>query len=65
MSYKIITDTCCDFPAQMYQQLDLGLVNLSVRFQGEEKQSYDELMTACAPEKLPPPPLSTPMAGHR
>lgn len=43
MSYKIITDTCCDFPAQMYQQLDLGLVNLSVRFQGEEKQSYDEL----------------------
>ncbi len=43
MSYKIITDTCCDFPAQMYQQLDLGVVSLSVRFEGEERMSYDDL----------------------
>lgn len=42
MSYKIITDTCCDFPAQMYQELGLGVVNLSVRFQGTELTSYDD-----------------------
>jgi DegV family protein with EDD domain len=42
MSYKIITDTCCDFPAQMYQQLDLTVVNLAVRFQEKEFFSYDD-----------------------
>ena len=42
MSYKIITDTCCDFPFPMYQELDLAVVPLSVTRNGESIDSYDE-----------------------
>ena len=42
MQYKIVTDTCCDFPAEMYRQLDLGVVPLSVNFRGQSVDSYDE-----------------------
>ena len=42
MSYKIITDTCCDFPTQMYKDLDLGVVNLSVLYKGETYTEYTE-----------------------
>ncbi len=35
MSYRIITDTCCDFPGEMYEQLQLDVVNLSLLFRGE------------------------------
>lgn len=42
MSYKIITDTCCDFPAQMYKDLDLGVVPLSVLYKGENYTQYTE-----------------------
>lgn len=42
MSYKIITDTCCDFPAQMYKDLDLGVVTLSVLYKGENYTEYTE-----------------------
>ena len=42
MSYQIITDSCCDFPAHMYSQLGLGVVNLSVLYQGEVCQTYSE-----------------------
>ncbi len=42
MSYKIITDTCCDFPAGMYASLDLAVVPLSVQFRGEYHNQYTE-----------------------
>lgn len=39
MSYKIITDSCCDFPNEMYAELDLVANPLSVEFRG---QVYDD-----------------------
>ena len=42
MSYKIITDTCCDFPAHMYEELNLGVVPLSVLYKGQYYNSYSE-----------------------
>ena len=42
MSYRIVTDTCCDFPAAMYSSLDLSVVPLSVRFRDEDVQSYSD-----------------------
>ncbi len=42
MSYKIITDTCCDFPADMYKELDLEVVRLSVLYKGENYTEYTE-----------------------
>lgn len=39
MSYKIITDSCCDFPSGMYAELDLTVIPLSVEFRG---QVYDD-----------------------
>lgn len=42
MGYKIITDTCCDFPTQMYKDLDLGVVFLSVLYKGENYTQYSE-----------------------
>ena len=42
MSYKIITDTCCDFPEHMYGELGLEVVPLSVQFKGEVYSQYTE-----------------------
>ena len=42
MAYKIITDTCCDYPSHMYQELDLAVVPLSVNFRGETYSVYSE-----------------------
>ncbi len=42
MSYKIITDTCCDLPAAMYDQLDLAVVPLSLTLKGETVTSFPE-----------------------
>ncbi len=42
MSYKIITDTCCDFPAAMYKDLDLEVVSLSVLYKGVNYNAYSE-----------------------
>ena len=42
MSYRIITDSCCDFPAHMYKELDLEVVNLSVLYKGENYTEYTE-----------------------
>ena len=42
MSYKIITDTCCDYPAEMYQDLGLEVVALSVLYKGESYTQYTE-----------------------
>ena len=33
--YQILTDSCCDFPVETYQQLQLDYVPLSVEFRGE------------------------------
>lgn len=35
MSYQIITDSCCDFPTELYAKLNLTVVPLSVEFRGE------------------------------
>lgn len=35
MNYQIITDSCCDFPTQMYQQLNLSFVPLTMEFRGD------------------------------
>jgi len=42
MSYRIITDNCCDLPAEMYEELNLSVVPLVVRFQGKEVSQYSE-----------------------
>lgn len=42
MAYRIVTDTCCDFPKDMYQQLDLAVVPLCVTFKGEAVTQYSE-----------------------
>ena len=34
-AYQIITDSCCDFPNEMYDQLGLRVVPLSVTYQGK------------------------------
>lgn len=39
MSYKIITDSCCDFPNEMYAELGLTVVPLSVEFRSK---TYDD-----------------------
>lgn len=36
MSIKIITDNCCDLPAEVLNQYDIGVVPLRVRFGDEE-----------------------------
>jgi len=42
MSYLIITDTCCDFPQKMYEELNLKVVPLSIRFRDREYNSFTE-----------------------
>ncbi len=42
MSYRIVTDTCCDYPEQMYKELNLSVVSLQVHFKGETRSSYSE-----------------------
>ena len=42
MSYRIVTDTCCDFPTQMYEELNLSVVALTVNYKGQLYDSYSE-----------------------
>ena len=42
MNYKIITDTCCDYPTEMYAQKDLQVVPLTVTYNGTDYNSYSE-----------------------
>lgn len=42
MSYKIITDSCCDLSEQMYDQLDVTVVNLSLTIKGQTVNNYTE-----------------------
>lgn len=42
-NYQIITDSGCDLPVQMRQQLDIQVVDLTLRFRGQERpDSVDE-----------------------
>ena len=42
MSYRIVTDTCCDFPETMYEELQLSVVPLTLNFRGQEHDHFDE-----------------------
>ncbi len=42
MAYRIVTDSCCDFPEKMYGDLGLTLVRLTVNFQGQSVNTYSE-----------------------
>ena len=42
MDFQIITDTCCDLSAQMYQELGLVTVPLQLRFREEEHSDISE-----------------------
>ncbi len=42
MSYRIVTDSCCDFPAQYYTDLNLTLVSLAVTYKGQTIDTYTE-----------------------
>ena len=35
MSYRIVTDTCCDFPQEMYAQLNLTVVPIYINIDTE------------------------------
>lgn len=35
MSYRIITDSCCDFPKEMIPELDISVINLSLLFRDQ------------------------------
>ena len=42
MAYRIVTDSCCDFPAEKYSELGLSYVPLTVRFKDKDFVSYSE-----------------------
>ena len=42
MSYKIITDSCCDFTEEQYQSLNVGCVPLSVMWNGEVHNNFSD-----------------------
>ena len=42
MSYNIITDTACDYPSHMYEELKLVAVPLTVLYKGVTYESYSE-----------------------
>ena len=41
-NYKIITDSCCDFPKEMYEKLDVSFVPLTVCYQGQERDDVND-----------------------
>ncbi len=42
MNYEILTDSCCDYPAAMYEELGLHRVQLSLLYQGEAVEDFSE-----------------------
>ena len=42
LSYKIITDSCCDFTEQQYQELDVLCAPLSVVYNGESHSNFSD-----------------------
>ena len=70
MSYKILTDSCCDFPPQRYRELGLISLPLSITFRGEtypdrNDDSLRDMYAVFGPERLPPPPPPIPSNGRR
>lgn len=41
-TYQIMTDSCCDFPQQMYSELNLTMVPLTVEYQGEVRDDKND-----------------------
>ncbi len=42
MSYQIITDSCCDFTEEVYQQLRVPYAPLTVQYQGESHRNFSD-----------------------
>lgn len=42
MSYRIITDSSCDFPQHMYDELNISYIPLTINYNGKEVTSYTE-----------------------
>ncbi len=42
MAYRIITDSCCDLPAELYNKLDVDVIPLTVDFRGKSINTYPE-----------------------
>ena len=42
MSYRIVTDTCCDFPQNMYEELNVTVIPLTLNFRNQEHNSFTE-----------------------
>ncbi len=42
MSYRIITDSCCDFPENMYEELGLSMIPLSLNYEGKDHTDLSE-----------------------
>ena len=42
MSYRIVTDTCCDYPEAMYADLGLSVAPLTLNFRGQEHNTFSE-----------------------
>ena len=41
-SYKIVTDSCCDFTKAMYRQLDVAYAPLNLLYKGQNYESFTE-----------------------
>jgi DegV family protein with EDD domain len=41
-NYQIITDSCCDFTEQMYQQYNVACVPLTVNYNGESHSNFSD-----------------------
>ncbi len=41
-SYKILTDSCCDFPQEKYTELDLAMAPLTVSFRGQSTDDRND-----------------------
>ena len=42
MSYKIITDSCCDFTEQQYNELGVSFASLTVLYNGENHSNFSD-----------------------
>ncbi len=42
MDYEILTDSCCDYPQAMYQELGLHMVPLTLVYQGKSMENFSE-----------------------
>ena len=39
-NYRIITDSCCDLPQEMADELELLVAPLSINYKGSERKNY-------------------------